>query len=111
MATDVLDSIDWDEFAVVFAYDPSEGMNSTFGFAYADDGPVPISFIPFMVSDAVDAYRSFLASHSPKGEEFSRMLFQFNRVSGRVNADFAYEGDARWRPAADLAEVLRPNLS
>jgi hypothetical protein len=113
MATDALDGIGWTEIAVVFGYDPDEGMNSTFGFAYGDNmPPVPVSFIPFQVSDAVDAYRAFLRLPGDVG--FSRMLFQFNRISGRVNAEFAFEGDERWSPTArgkPLADVLRPKLA
>jgi hypothetical protein len=113
MATDALDGIGWAELAVVFEYGPDEDLSSTFGFVYGDSTPpVPVSFIPFQVSDAVDAYRAFLCQPGDVG--FSRMLFQFNRVSGRANAEFAFEGDERWSPLAQgkpLAEVLRPKLA
>ncbi|HTF66439.1 MAG TPA: hypothetical protein VK638_27525 [Edaphobacter sp.] len=60
----------------------------------------------------MSTYWEWLRQDGDKG--FRKILFQFNRVSRKVNADFEYEDPERWqvtpRNVDDIIPQLRPNL-
>jgi hypothetical protein len=111
--TGELDEFKWDEFSLVLSFDDEGDVNGTYGYAYLANG----DWEAFAVdADAVDpsakAYREWLRLEGDKG--MIKMLFQFNRDTRRVNADFEYENPKRWQvtPANidKIVEELRPNL-
>jgi hypothetical protein len=60
----------------------------------------------------VNAYREWLRQEGDRG--IIKMLFQFNRVTRKVNADFEYDNPSRWlvtpKNLDRMIEELRPKL-
>ena len=113
IGTGELEALNWSEFTLVMSFDDDGDVNGTYGYAYLSNG----DWEAFAVdADAVDpsakAYREWLTIDGDKG--MIKMLFQFNRNTRRVNADFEYENPKRWQvtPANidKIVEELRPNL-
>lgn len=105
--------IDWTELTVVFTFDDDGDVNSSYGYAYDAKGDwTAISFRPRDVRPQVNAYREWLRQEGDKG--FIKMLFQFNRVTRKVNADFEYDDPSRWQVTPknvdQMIQELRPNL-
>ncbi|MEO4000439.1 hypothetical protein [Mesorhizobium sp. CAU 1732] len=118
IAKGVVESIDfngleWAEVSVVFQVDDEGFVTNTYGYSYDDDGK-PTAIAPDIdnVEEPVRAYREWLRQEGDKG--FTRMLFQFNRNTLKVKADFEYDNVARWKvtPANidTITEELRPRL-
>lgn len=108
-----LDGIAWQEVSAVFAVDEDGDVNQSYGYAYAADGtPHAVAFLYDPVEQAVRRYREWLRPRHDKG--FIKMLFQFNRITRKVNAEFEYDDAARWQvtPANvdRVTAALRPQL-
>lgn len=108
-----LDGIAWQEVSAVFAVDEDGDVNQSYGYAYDADGtPHAVAFLYDPVEHAVRRYREWLRPQHDKG--FIKMLFQFNRVTRKVNAEFEYDDPARWQVTpANVDRVtasLRPKL-
>ena len=108
------ESIGWEEFSVVVEIDDQGYVSGTYGYAYTTTGD-PSAFAPDIddIEDAVHAYWEWLRPANDKC--FIKMLFQANRHTGKVNADFEYDNSARWAvtPANidNIISLLRPNLN
>ena len=108
-----LDGIPWQEVSAIFSVDADGDVNQSYGYAYEADGtPHAVAFLYDPVEREVRRYREWLRPRHDKG--FIKMLFQFNRVTRKVNADFEYEDPRRWQvtPANidTVTETLRPKL-
>lgn len=103
----------WSEFSIVFYSNDKGKLGGSFGYAYDASGDYEafaISVRP--IRQIIADYRDWLAKDTDKG--FMQMLFQFNRDSGQVQADFEYDDPMRWKVTPnnidDMIEELRPNL-
>lgn len=103
----------WIEFSIVFEVDEDGDIISLSGYAFLQEP----EYAPFVididdVEGEVKGYRDWLAKDT--GEGFKKMLLQFNRDSGRVQADFEYDDPMRWKVTPNnidqMIEDLRPNL-
>ncbi|MEZ0472783.1 hypothetical protein [Luteimonas salinilitoris] len=108
-----LQELAWDEVIIVFGFDEDGSVNETYGYAYEQGGPShPFALRPRYVRPAVDAYREWLRLERDKG--MIKMLFQFNRRSLKVQADFEYDDPSRWKVTPNnidtIVEELRPRL-
>jgi hypothetical protein len=108
-----LDSFDWREFSLVIGFDEEGDANETYGYAYLDGANwEAISVFPRVVRPSATAYREWLRGEGERG--MIKMLFQFNRVTRKVNADFEYDNPRRWQVTPKnidkIVEELRPNL-
>jgi hypothetical protein len=108
-----LNAFDWREFTLVISFDDEGDVNGTYGYAYLSDGEwEAIAVDPDAVDPSAKTYREWLRNEGDKG--MIKMLFQFNRNTRRVKADFEYENPKRWQvtPANidKIVEELRPNL-
>jgi hypothetical protein len=108
-----LSKIDWVELSIVFSFEEDGFCSGHFGYAY-DPAGVPLAF----TLDSMDAeaaasnYREWLRQKDDKG--VMKMLFQFNRVTRKVNAEFDYDDASRWRVTPKNIDTitleLRPDL-
>jgi len=103
----------WAEFSAVFELDNDGDISSNFGYAYDPNGDYcAFSIDPDSIETSVRSYRDWITKEADKG--FMKMLFQFNRDSGQVQADFEYDDLMRWKVTLknidDMIEELRPNL-
>ncbi|MCO4319045.1 hypothetical protein M8997_017770 [Phyllobacterium sp. 21LDTY02-6] len=108
-----LTDIEWVEISVVFSFDSDGDVSSTYGYAYDASGNwTAISFKPREVRPQVNSYREWLRQEGDKG--FIKMLFQFNKVTRQVKADFEYDDPSRWQVTPKNVDAmigeLRPNL-
>jgi hypothetical protein len=108
-----LDGIDWVEITAIFGFDEDGEVNNSYGYAYDNAGkPHPVAFLYDEVEREVNAYREWLRQEGDKG--IIKMLFQFNRMTGKVNADFEYDDASQWQVTPknldSIVEELRPNL-
>lgn len=106
-----LDGIDWVEISAIFSIDADGDVNESYGYAYDRGGQAhAVAFLVDPVTDAVERYREWLRQNGDKG--FIKMLFQFNRNTRKVHADFEYENPARWQVTPKnidtIVEELRP---
>ncbi|MES5097016.1 hypothetical protein ABUK73_02175 [Agrobacterium sp. BA1120] len=87
--------LDWTQASIVFEVDDDGYLTGTYGYAYGTSGK-PNAVAPDIddVEAPVLAYREWLLQEGDKG--FIKLLFQFDRVNSKVNADFEYENPARW---------------
>ncbi len=95
-----------------FSFDDGE-VSSTYGYAYDASGNwTAISFKPREVRPRVNAYREWLRLEGDKG--FIKMLFQFNRETRKVKAEFEYDNADRWKITPEnvdaMIDELRPDL-
>ena len=94
--SDELDDVDWVSVSVVFEVNEDGKVDGTFGYAYDQTGKAtPIAPRPREVRQPVADYREWLRQEGDKG--FSKMLFQFNRETRQVKADFEYDDPSRWQ--------------
>jgi hypothetical protein len=94
--SDELENVDWLSFSIVFEIDADGKVDGTYGYAYDQAGKAtPIAPRPREVREPVAAYREWLRQEGDKG--IIKMLFQFNRKTRKVNADFEYENADRWK--------------
>ena len=111
MRSEDLQSEDWREFSVVFTY--QEDVSSVFGYAYDKAGEfTAIAPENGDIDDAAQRFVNFLQqNHDGK---IVSLLVQYNRRSGRYNADFEYDDPQRWAITPDnldaMTETLRPRL-
>jgi hypothetical protein len=108
-----LDGIDWVEVAAVFSLDSQGDVNESYGYAYDAQGQAhAAAFLMGPVEREVRAYSEWLRQKDGKG--IIKMLFQFNRQTRRVNADFEYNDPLRWQITPKnldaMIEALRPRL-
>lgn len=108
-----LDGMDWVEVSAVFGMDDEGGVSESHGYAYDREGhPQAAAFLYDPVERAVARYSEWL--RKDRDRPILRMLFQFNRESLKVNAEFEYEDRARWQvtPANidTMVVALRPRL-
>ena len=109
-----LDGVDWSEFTLIIGFDSDGDIDETYGYAYGPDGKSNAFSVagPRLIRPEANAYRERLRLEGDKG--IIKLLFQFNRNTRRVNADFEYENPKRWQvtPANidKIVEELRPNL-
>ena len=113
IASGDLDDFPWSEFSIVVSYDEDGDVDQTYGYAYASDGEwKAFAITPRLVRSSLNRYRERLRKDGDKG--FIKLFFQFNRDTGRFNADFEYEDATRWQvtPANidRIIEDLRPDL-
>ncbi len=90
-----MQQLDWTQGSIVFEVDDDGYLTGTYGYAYDTFGK-PNAVAPDIddVEAPVLAYREWLLQKGDKG--FIKLLFQFDRVNSKVNADFEYENPARW---------------
>lgn len=108
-----LEGVDWVEVSAIFAFDDDGDVNSSYGYAYDAQGEAhAAAFLYDDVETAVKAYREWLKQEGDKG--MIKMLFQFNRQSRKVNADFEYADANRWQVTPKnvdtITHQLKPNL-
>ncbi len=108
-----LDGDKWDEFTIVFEFDDEGEVNGSYGYSYERAVEANAFAVdPDDVSPQVNVYCEFMRIKGDKG--MIKMLFQFNRVTRKVNADFEYENPSRWKVTPKnidtIVEELRPNL-
>jgi hypothetical protein len=108
-----LRNIDWVEVSAIFSIDSDGDVDESYGYAYDANGKAhAATFLYDGVEREVKAYREWL--HQPGDKGFIKMLFQFNRETRRVNADFEYEDPLRWQVTPKnldkIVEELRPKL-
>jgi hypothetical protein len=108
-----LDGIDWLEVSAIFGMDDDGDVNESYGYAYDRAGKAhAVTFLVDPVTQAVERYRKWLRQDGDRG--FIKILFQFNRDSRKVNADFEYENPARWQVTPKnidtIVNELRPGL-
>ncbi|KZL25136.1 hypothetical protein [Pseudovibrio sp. Ad37] len=106
-------NFNWEEFSAVFSLDEDGDISSNFGYAYdLNSDYCAFSVDPDSVETSIRTYRDWLSGEADKG--FIKMLLQFNRDSGQVQADFEYDDEMRWKVTPnnidDMIEELRPNL-
>jgi hypothetical protein len=110
---DGLRDVDWVELSVVFRFQDDGFCSGNFGYAYDEHGRETAFTVDSMeVEKEAESYREWLRQEDDKG--FSKMLFQFNRVTRKVNADFEYDDPSRWQVTPknldSIVKELRPNL-
>ncbi|WP_292868069.1 hypothetical protein [Mesorhizobium sp.] len=108
-----LAGVDWVEVSAIFAFDADGDVNQSYGYAYDARGEAhAATFLEDGIEREVNAYREWLRKPGDKG--LIKMLFQFNRQTLRVNADFEYDDPLRWQVTPDnldtIVKQLRPNL-
>lgn len=108
-----LDGIEWVEVSAIFAFDDEGDANESYGYAYDRDGKAhAVTFLYNPIEREVNRYREWLRLEGDKG--FIKMLFQFNRETRKVNADFEYDNPTRWQVTPKNIDVipkeLRPDL-
>lgn len=108
-----LQGVDWVEVSAIFAIDSDGDVNESYGYAYDAQGKAhAAAFLDDAVAREVKAYREWLRQKDDKG--IIKMLFQFNRNTRRVRADFEYDDPLRWqvtpRNLDAMIEALRPKL-
>lgn len=113
LTTGELDGDKWDEFTIVFEFDDEGEVNGSYGYSYERAVEANAFAVdPDDVSPQVNVYCEFMRIKGDKG--MIKMLFQFNRVTRKVNADFEYENPSRWKVTPKnidtIVEELRPNL-
>ncbi|MBO0664587.1 hypothetical protein LQ948_18730 [Jiella sp. MQZ9-1] len=113
IASGELDGFNWSEFSLVVGYDKDGDVDQTYGYAYASDGAWrAFAVTPRLVRPSLNRYRERLRQEGDTG--IIKLLFQFNRDTGRFNSDFEYENAARWQvtPANidTIVQDLQPNL-
>lgn len=106
-------NVDWVEVSAIFNIDSDGDVNESYGYAYDASGKAhAATFLSDGVEREVKAYREWLRRPGDKG--FIKMLFQFNRQTRRVNADFEYDNPLRWQVTPKnidtIVEELRPKL-
>lgn len=111
--SDELTGIEWTSVSVIFEVNDEGKVDGTYGYAYDQIGKAfPIAPRPREVRQPVAVYREWLRQEGDKG--FIKMLFQFNRVTRQVKADFEYDDPSRWQITPKnldgMIEELRPNL-
>ena len=111
--SDDLCGFEWVEFTYVFDVDEDGLLVASSGYAYDKEGDyMPSAVGSEELESAIKNYRTWLSKDTDKG--FMKMLFQFNRDSGQVQADFEYDDPMRWKVTPnnidDMIEELRPNL-
>ncbi|WP_296734796.1 hypothetical protein [Variovorax sp.] len=108
--------VDWVEVSAIFSIDADGDVNGSYGYVYDARGQAhAAAFLEDPIEREVKAYRDWLLHKGRKGDKgIIKMLFQFNRQTRRVRADFEYEDPRRWQvtPANLDARVkeLRPHL-
>ncbi|MBM7046362.1 hypothetical protein [Rhizobium lusitanum] len=108
-----MQGVEWVEISIVVTVDESGEASEIFGYAYDEKGNYT-AVAPKLreIEQPVAAYREWLRQDGDKG--FRKILFQFNRVSRKVNADFEYENLGRWQVTPKNVDAiiaqLRPNL-
>lgn len=105
--------IDWVELSIVFSFEEDGFCAGHFGYAYDQEGvPTPFTLDSMDAETAASSYREWLRQEGDKGA--LKMLFQFNRATRKVNAEFEYEDTSRWKVTPKnidvITEELRPNL-
>ena len=86
---------DWKQVSIVFEVDADGFVTGTYGYAYdAVGGSFAVAPDIDDVEAPVKAYREWLRQEGDKG--FIKMLFQFDRETSKVNANFEFENNARW---------------
>jgi len=113
VSTGCLDEINWEEFSCIFSFDIDGEIVTSTGYAYGLDGVwTAFSPAPWDIEGDVNAYEKFLRKEDDVS--LKQMLFQFNRDTNRVHADFEYEDASRWQISpANLATIIseiKPNL-
>jgi hypothetical protein len=108
-----LRGVDWVEVSAIFAFDSDGDVNESYGYAYDVNGQAhAAAFLYDDIEREVKAYREWLRKPGDKG--LIKMLFQFNKVTRRVNADFEYDNPLRWQVTPNnldtVVEELRPRL-
>ncbi len=108
-----LQGVEWDELSVVFSFEDDGFCSGNFGYAYTKHGKETAFAVDSMeVEKVAESYREWLRQEGDKG--FIKMLFQFNRVTRKVNADFEYDDPSRWQVTPKnldrMIEELRPDL-
>jgi hypothetical protein len=108
-----LQALDWSELTLAFCFDEDGDVRRTYGYAYSASGQShPFSVWPRSVRPEVNRYREYMRLKDDVG--FIKMLFQFNRISRRVKADFEYDDMSRWAVTPDnidtIVDELKPNL-
>jgi hypothetical protein len=108
-----LDGVDWVEVSAIFAMNDKGSVNESYGYAYDRSGrPHAVAFLYDPIERAVEHYHEWLRQKADKG--MIKMLFQFNRETQKVNADFEYDNPDRWQVTPDnidtIVEELRPKL-
>jgi hypothetical protein len=108
-----MQGVDWVEISIVVTVDESGEPNEIFGYAYDEKGKYT-AVAPKLreIEQPVAAYWEWLRQDGDKG--FQKMLFQFNRASRKVNADFEYNDRGRWKVTPNnvdsIIAQLRPGL-
>ncbi len=108
-----MQAIDWEEISIICEIDDHGKMNGVYGYAYGSDG-VYQAVVPRIreLAEPIEIYRAWLQGDAAQG--FKKILFQFNKRSGKVNADFEYDDPSRWQITPSnvehMIEALRPNL-
>src|SRR5262245_6389296 len=108
-----MEGVDWSEISIVVTVDDGGEANEIFGYAYDASGYYT-AVAPRLreIEQPVATYWQWLRNDGDKG--FQKILFQFNRISRRVNADFEYEDPRRWQVTPNnvdgIIAQLRPNL-
>lgn len=108
-----LDGVDWVEVSAIFGFDADGDVNESYGYAYDRSGkPHAAAFLYDPVERAVKRYREWLRLKTDKG--MIKMLFQLDRQTHKVNADFEYDNPTRWQVTPKnidaITEELRPKL-
>ncbi|KAA0688135.1 hypothetical protein DTW90_32510 [Neorhizobium sp. P12A] len=105
--------VDWSEISIAVTVDESGEANEIFGYTYDASGNYT-AVAPRLreIEQPEAAYWQWLRNDGKKG--FQKILFQFNRTSRRVNADFEHEDPGRWQVTPNnvdsIIAQLRPNL-
>lgn len=110
---DALSDGNWTEASIVFSFEDDGFCSGHYGYAYDSDGKPRAFTLDSMDAElAASAYREWLQIEGDKG--FKKMLFQFNRETRKVNAEFEFENTSRWQVTPKnidtITEQLRPNL-
>lgn len=111
--TDELHGIDWVEVSAIFSIDADGDVNASYGYAYDTRGEAhAVAFLYDPVERAVKAYSDWLQQESRTS--IVKMLFQFNRNTRRIHADFEHDDPLRWQVTPGnldaRIEELRPRL-
>lgn len=107
------DNINWIEVTVVFGFNDDNEVRKSYGYVYDQSGKShATSYLIPDVERAVNAYVDWLRTQHD--EPLVKLLFQFNRETGQVKADFEYDDAARWqvtpRNIDTIAQELRPKF-